>query len=57
MTTMALLLQEAGQRGTAQMGDQAMSTAGWIFMIVAWLFVTGLALNCFRRVLGGGPRA
>ena len=56
-TTVAWMLQEVGLRGSAQTGDQRMTTAGWIFMLAAWLLVTGLALNCFRRVLGGGPRA
>lgn len=33
--------------------DPKMTTGGWIFLGLGWLFVGGLALWCFRRVLGG----
>jgi len=55
VTTTMLLLQ-AAERGSAQAGEQAMTTGGWILMGLAWAFVIGLAINCFWRVLGGGPR-
>lgn len=31
-----------------------MSTSGWVFMIGAWLFVGGLFVYCFGRILFGG---
>lgn len=31
-----------------------MSLSGWIFMLSAWLLVTGLFVYCFGRILFGG---
>lgn len=43
------LLQET----TNPLGTPSMTTAGWAFMGLAWLFVIGLVVWCFWRVLGG----
>ncbi len=40
---------------TAHLTPPVMSNSGWIFMGLAWLFVIGLAIWCFKRVLGGNP--
>ena len=36
--------------------DVVMTSSGWAFMGLAWLFVIGLVLFCFKRVLGGPSR-
>jgi hypothetical protein len=33
-----------------------MTTGGWVFLSLSLAFVWGLALWCYARVLGAGPR-
>ncbi len=35
--------------------EPQMNTAGWVFLGLGWVCVTGLALWCFKRVMGSGP--
>ena len=35
------------------LGTPVMETSGWVFMSLAWVFVIGLVVWCFVRVLGG----
>ena len=36
--------------------EPVMTLPAWVFMGLAWIFVFGLAIFCFKRVLGG-PKA
>ena len=31
-----------------------MNAAGWTFLIVAWFFILGLVIFCFRKVMSTG---
>lgn len=35
--------------------DPHMTTASWLFLGIAWVFVSGLLIWSFRRVLRSGP--
>jgi len=41
----------------ATVGEPAMGTGAWTFLVLAWLAVISLAVFCFRRVLRGGRDA
>lgn len=33
-----------------------MNVAGWAFLVVSWLVITGLTIFCVARVLGSGKK-
>jgi hypothetical protein len=38
-----------------QAAEPRMDSGSWLFLALSWLAVAGLAVWCFRRVLGGPP--
>ena len=51
MLPLLLLLQDAAPPA-ATLRTPEMTTGSMIFLVIAWTFVTGLSIWCFKRVLG-----
>ncbi|MCB9897264.1 MAG: hypothetical protein H6825_04610 [Planctomycetes bacterium] len=53
MTSLLMLLDAP----SALTRTPEMTPGSTLFLVIAWTFVTGLSIWCFKRVLGGGAKA